>query len=531
MKTLHTAWTAACCFTFPAVLGAAPDLAVDRVWVDPPAPAVGESLRLFASVRNAGNDAVPAGVPLRAAFYLDGAFVAAAASADGLPPGASAVLAADGRILAPGGAHVVHAVADDLHTVAESDEDNNTGEAAFEAGARGKSSGGAAAPRFAACQPVPNANFSTLSLNNTAPPNADVNIKLRGSQATTGTLNLVDINGPTDSNAPRLHAMFGPDRVPAITALYQVGKFGGISTGVEANPPHLVGFQVAAGEVIEAPDRPVSIGSGKVAMVIYVDENSLTLKFTREDTITGGYAVHILGICPDPALEAAYNQGNAAGRGNMPAVAGNQALGRAIGTEIWVSVRDQGQFMDPRSRKDWWQGAPSSSAPAATVTPQTPPAGTGAATGGTTTGGTTTGGTTTGGTTTGGLINTGGLTGIGGDPLLGSITGVPGLTGGITSVNGLSSLSSLSSSSSGTTGGTSTPLPIPPQYTTAGNNQRQNYVSGGPDDTSASSKSSGGGGGGCFASSAGGGVPWMAVAMGLFLGVSLRRRRHPRATA
>jgi hypothetical protein len=33
-----------------------------------------------------------------------------------------------------------------------------------------------------------------------------------------------------------------------------------------------------------------------------------------------------------------------------------QPLGRALGTEVRAAVRDTGSLMDPRSRKDWWQG-------------------------------------------------------------------------------------------------------------------------------------------------------------------------------
>lgn len=31
-------------------------------------------------------------------------------------------------------------------------------------------------------------------------------------------------------------------------------------------------------------------------------------------------------------------------------------IGTAIGNELGVAIRDTGSLMDPRSRKDWWQG-------------------------------------------------------------------------------------------------------------------------------------------------------------------------------
>jgi len=47
---------------------------------------------------------------------------------------------------------------------------------------------------------------------------------------------------------------------------------------------------------------------------------------------------------------------NDAGRGHLPALRAGQAFGRARGDEIGGVIRDNGAFMDPRSRKDWWQG-------------------------------------------------------------------------------------------------------------------------------------------------------------------------------
>ena len=84
------------------------------------------------------------------------------------------------------------------------------------------------------------------------------------------------------------------------------------------------------------------------------DDDSITLKYTREDNVVSGYTVHVVGLCVEPALRALYAANHAAGRGDLPALAGNQAFGRARSSEVLVSIRDTGSFMDPRSRKDWW---------------------------------------------------------------------------------------------------------------------------------------------------------------------------------
>jgi len=58
----------------------------------------------------------------------------------------------------------------------------------------------------------------------------------------------------------------------------------------------------------------------------------------------------------EPNLLALYERMNAQGRGHLPALRAGQAFGRARDTEIRVSIRDTGRFMDPRVRKDWWAG-------------------------------------------------------------------------------------------------------------------------------------------------------------------------------
>jgi hypothetical protein len=113
---------------------------------------------------------------------------------------------------------------------------------------------------------------------------------------------------------------------------------------------------VTPGEVLHLPDSGYSIGSGYEALVLYATEDQLTLKYTREDHVVYGYTIHLENICVEPSLLALYQAWNDAGRGELPALRGSQPLGRARGGEIGVAIRDTGSFMDPRSRKDWWQG-------------------------------------------------------------------------------------------------------------------------------------------------------------------------------
>ena len=74
------------------------------------------------------------------------------------------------------------------------------------------------------------------------------------------------------------------------------------------------------------------------------------------DNVIWGYTIHLEGIATEPSLISLYQSLNDLGRKRLPAVRGGQIVGRARGTEVKVSIRDTGAFLDPRSRKDWWQG-------------------------------------------------------------------------------------------------------------------------------------------------------------------------------
>ncbi len=118
----------------------------------------------------------------------------------------------------------------------------------------------------------------------------------------------------------------------------------------------LVGLVVEPGETIHTPGAGYDIGQGYQVLVLYGDQGRITLKYTGEDTAATGYAIHVEGVCVEPDLLALYQQMNAAGRGQLPALRAGQAFGRARDTEIRAAIRDTGRFMDPRVRKDWWAG-------------------------------------------------------------------------------------------------------------------------------------------------------------------------------
>ena len=229
-------------------------------------------------------------------------------------------------------------------------------------GAGGSGTGGAGG--LAPCEAVAGATYGTLvtvgppPVDPPAAAHPDINVKMRGWAPAGGALALVDYGGDTDVLAPRLFSVFPDDHVPAFVQNHAVHDWdwanmvpGGPIAAWEVT---MISFASTPGEVLELPRSGYDIGQGFGARVLFVDEDSMTLKYTGEDDVVYGYTIHLVGICPEPSLRALYDATNAAGRTELPALAGDQPLGRARTGSFQIAIRDTGAFMDPRSQKDWW---------------------------------------------------------------------------------------------------------------------------------------------------------------------------------
>ena len=225
------------------------------------------------------------------------------------------------------------------------------------------------------CMPIPDETYYSIPVEGPYPDDApaelhpDLNLDLRGYRENlTAYRGLVDYSGGYDSLAPRLQTLFLDERWPGIARVYQVYHWDGGWPGVYGVYPitdpdvTLAGLVSTPGEKVRVPFRGAEIfhdtvtGRHYVAMVLYAAPDRITLKYTRDDHVITGYTIHIERICVEPRLLALYNETNAAGRGYLPGLQYGQAIGRAIDGEVGVAIRDNGAFMDPRSRKDWWQG-------------------------------------------------------------------------------------------------------------------------------------------------------------------------------
>ncbi len=234
------------------------------------------------------------------------------------------------------------------------------------------------------CDNFSGVTYGTLTPNppptdRPAEQHADLNLALRGYAPTDGTLGLVDYTGAADSRAPQLYTLFGDERVPGFVSVAQVYAWNWETNSrgaVITDPPvTLANLQTANDEPLRVPRSGYNIGTQSMhppegnfqdspaddpnayeVLVLYASAQRITLKYTREDNVIQGYTLHVENVCVAPALLALYQQMNANGRAQLPALKAGQPFGRARSSEIGVVIRDNGTFMDPRSRKDWWQG-------------------------------------------------------------------------------------------------------------------------------------------------------------------------------
>ncbi len=237
------------------------------------------------------------------------------------------------------------------------------------------SAGSSTAPRLAiylplvwrshVCQPIPGESYTAISANGPHPRrpsdvHPDHNLAMRGYEPTNSGRGLVDYGGPSDQRAPRLHDLFFDRRLPSFQSVYQVHDWDWdqMRRGplLRDWPVTALGLSTSPGEVLYVPDSGYTIGSGYEVLVIYASRDRIALKYTREDNVVRGYTLHVDGVCVEPGLLALYEQSDRAGRKLLPALRPRQPFGRARGDQVVIAIVDHGTFMDPRSRKDWWQG-------------------------------------------------------------------------------------------------------------------------------------------------------------------------------
>jgi hypothetical protein len=196
--------------------------------------------------------------------------------------------------------------------------------------------------------------------------NADLRMSILGYSQTTAPLQLVDYNGATDPDAPKFNGVL--KRVPTFTRAYKrynwnwneqgpppYGSRGDVNNDW---PVSVLDFDTQLGEPVYIPNRNPQIGGGFNAMVLFASEREITFAYYRQDHVINGYVIHMMNFCVDPNLVALYRAQLLNGKREtkkLPGLKVDQVIGTALEDAVTVAVRDRAAFLDPRSRKDWWQ--------------------------------------------------------------------------------------------------------------------------------------------------------------------------------
>jgi hypothetical protein len=187
-----------------------------------------------------------------------------------------------------------------------------------------------------------------------AAEHGDLNIELREPQPSNLEPALVEIPGSgIDPDAINLSSNFSPDNIVATYAVHD-WDWGCNCKGdlLPAEEAVLVGIKTTPGEPIFIPKKEQDIFGGNIfATLLYAAEDSLTFTYAREGSVVKGYTVHYLGLHTDPNLLALFEESSGS---ELPGLSLDTPVG--VGSdELIVAIRDNGKFLDARSKKDWWE--------------------------------------------------------------------------------------------------------------------------------------------------------------------------------
>lgn len=226
---------------------------------------------------------------------------------------------------------------------------------------------GALLPTLLSCPIASDRQYTVIpvsggGLEHPAEEHADLNLAVRGYQPVAAANLLFDHDGPVDGDPTQLTGLLAS--APAFVQSYAVYDWDWQCAPHGCRGQALTQPEVSLIALATTPGAPVGVAwrdqqiyaGGYKALVLYAEATRITLGYTREDSVAGGYVVHIENVCVDPALLALYDANAAAGRALLPAVRNEDLIGVAASADLLVAVRDRGAFLDPRMRRNWWQG-------------------------------------------------------------------------------------------------------------------------------------------------------------------------------
>lgn len=123
----------------------------------------------------------------------------------------------------------------------------------------------------------------------------------------------------------------------------------------------IIGIKTTPGQSVKVPNvhsKRLLNGTNLVGMVMSASGDSLRFAFGRTDkpNAAEGYNLYIKGLNISQPVLSKYTKGVELGRSCMPEMSIGDILGTAVGSEIYLMLRDNGTIQ-PLLDKSWWAGA------------------------------------------------------------------------------------------------------------------------------------------------------------------------------
>lgn len=186
-----------------------------------------------------------------------------------------------------------------------------------------------------------------------AAEHGDLNLKLREPTPIELDRELIEIDGSgIDPNTPKFNKVFKPNIVQTYAIHGWDWATNDKSELIQDGVAVLIGLKTTPGEPVFIPPRDTPVFGDKFfATVLYADEDSLTFLYDNKGSVVKGYTVHLLGLKTDPNLVKLFNESQGS---ELPGLTLDTPVGTAT-NELIVAIRDNGTFLDARSKKDWWE--------------------------------------------------------------------------------------------------------------------------------------------------------------------------------
>lgn len=157
---------------------------------------------------------------------------------------------------------------------------------------------------------------------------------------------------PIDPLLPNFANLFEGYQQPTISGTYAITPIENFDSPQSWSEVNAVGFALPSGTNVLVPPSGYQINEqGYQATVLYAGSDGITINYTADGNIAGGYTISLKNITVNPEIIKQFQ--TAQSQGLLVALDAFQNLGTTNGSEVIMFLRDTGAILDPRWL-EWW---------------------------------------------------------------------------------------------------------------------------------------------------------------------------------